>query len=1524
MNIKKRIVPLFLIILLIVSMFPMIPFAPYSVSATGGAWWNYSWNKRILVTINSSQINGSVTNFVALVKLNNATAAKCDGGKSIRFTDYEGTKTYAYDIDQFAGVNNSPETDIWVNISDTIPTGSNFTFYMYYNNSGAAKGENRATCWQEYSVVFHMGGQGLVTPVPINSSCINPESGKAEVGNLSSNPYRAPGIVGWGTDGGTGLRFTLATTTGHYTKYQGNNDITLFFNIYDKAPTTTQGVMGIFDKSNFDVYIQSSKMALYTSKGAVGQQVFINPWNQANVYHMIAGRYCYNTNLSIWDNGAQKDVVAAAGPFDDWASTNDVHWNNAMIGSGYNGYMDEFRLSWRMLSDAYIKMTYRNQYAYSGFLYLGAEEAVSAPGGVTLSTPLPSDSATNIPVWQSTLKVNVNSMTGNQSTVWIHCATAGLNVNSNSTGSNRTCTATIPRLHYATTYTWLVNASTANKVGTKFYSNTSYKFTTRTNIVPTIANLIPVNKSKGNLPGTMTLKFTIIDKLGDAMNWVMNLSNGARWSSNGSYNSTWQKSTTVLPSTNYTWWMNVSDANSTARYKMWFVTGLASSVVISNVQPANQSIDNKIWSSSLSLLVNKTGVPPTPPIRVRILCPTLGINATSWGQNRTVSVSFPRLNYSTTYIWTAKATVNGTSKKLWDNESYYFTTRANVVPTISNPYFANGTSNVNLFTNQILHADINDLLGDSLTWSIHCSNGASASGTSYNATVSCPLGNLKASTSYNWWVNISDANSSIHYKYLFTTRAAGVSLNTEQPTNGSSGINVWLSSLNINAASSYGNQSTVWIHCTVLNINANSTGTNRTCTAAISQRLHYSTMYHWTVTAYSDIYRKRYWTNESLVYFTTRANVIPIISSMAPANHSQQWIITANLSAYISDALGDSLSWTLEINHTTFSGTRYNGTIARTVSLQSSHNYTWWVNVSDINTTVKRKLWFVTTDSDKPMIYDAKMNQSTLCYGIFLTANQTATFGLFNISDTNPIYYDIMVNITTSAGDHLNFMTHNPTATWSHLINLSNGLNIIRTKLTDHYGNVAWKNISFTINIYRMQLIEAETGKLLLFGRFHYQNPWSILNVSLPELFGTTPPNHNITGYDWYWDFLVQGNNGWEYPWAWPGRGGGALRYGPTGSMNFTVVYPETSATFPPTNTLHPYSLRFNIRFWASESDPVGTLLTCYLDPTLINDYDPTWTPNATIKITIPSLGRPSTDRDGTNDYYSWGTSGAVTWPATGKTFPQGPFYEQDITSTQEKPFGVWSMNAQAWNLLDYTKFITGTTTSYGQAVYTIPGLYYFKIYKNGVPIILTTIDGGKASTIDLDLLEKSTAQMPVIQGTLGVQKLSNHSLLIYFHNVDRLVSETQIKIYNATHIFLWYNETNNPNEFYVYFDWTTTPSVNINESITVEAIPGGQSPISTTFIISGMIGPSTPGEAIPPEMVMIVCIALLLFGLTLFSVGATVSFFGPVTCGISLALTAMATQIWYIHMLQFMLIFFIAFMIIVFRYEYTTDRSVQ
>jgi hypothetical protein len=328
------------------------------------------------------------------------------------------------------------------------------------------------------------------------------------------------------------------------------------------------------------------------------------------------------------------------------------------------------------------------------------------------------------------------------------------------------------------------------------------------------------------------------------------------------------------------------------------------------------------------------------------------------------------------------------------------------------------------------------------------------------------------------------------------------------------------------------------------------------------------------------------------------------------------------------------------------------------------------------------------------------------------------------------------------------------------------------------------------------------------------------------------------------------------------------------GNGNFTFL---ANGSYP--GTLHPMALRFEVKYAG-----VNFTITRYFDPTILSNL------SSPIRISIPKANT---------------------------------FYMQTVTSTIERQFAVWCLGSSAWVVCDYTRMVGGTTTSYLQYVYTIDALYYFKIYNNGVPIVLTTLDGGKSVTIDLDLLIRSNASLPAIPGGVGIQKLTNHSLLIYFLNTGIPVNSTSVKLTNASgHVFLWYNETSSPNEFMIYYDWTTvTPQPDLNETLTLTVTPYGQPPITKTFILNQITGPITTAAALPAELAMIFIIGLLIFGLTLFSSQTTFSFFGPVMCGIGLVISVLTDQIWFIHLLQFMLIFFIAFMIVVFRYEYSTQE---
>ena len=334
------------------------------------------------------------------------------------------------------------------------------------------------------------------------------------------------------------------------------------------------------------------------------------------------------------------------------------------------------------------------------------------------------------------------------------------------------------------------------------------------------------------------------------------------------------------------------------------------------------------------------------------------------------------------------------------------------------------------------------------------------------------------------------------------------------------------------------------------------------------------------------------------------------------------------------------------------------------------------------------------------------------------------------------------------------------------------------------------------------------------------------------------------------------------------------------GNGNFTYL---ANTSYP--GTLYPHSLRFEIAYVGT-----GVNITRYFDctiiPALLND---------TVYISVPN--------------------GSQT------------IYQQTVQSTTPIQFGVWCLNSNAWALLDRTRMVGGLSGSnYAQYVYTIDALYYFRVYEDGVPIILTTLDGGKAVTIDLDvlILTSTISEVENLTGNLFVQKLYNSSLLIYYHNPENNSNLTSIEVTNSTgYHYLWHNETLNPNEFFIYFDWSTIPGVDVNETWTVTATASTGHNTSLTFIPSQMVGPITDdtGALFPAILGVIIAVALAIFGLTLFSSSSTFSFFGPVTCGISLVISFLCEQLWYVHILQIVLIIFIAYQLIIFRYEYSTTE---
>ena len=116
------------------------------------AWFNSSWNRRVNITINESQIIASHLNFPVLINItdtNLATYAQADGDDILFAND---SVQFPHEIEYF----NSTDGRLvaWVNIPNL--TGG-FNFSMYYNNSAASSQQNRPATWNnDYRLVWHL------------------------------------------------------------------------------------------------------------------------------------------------------------------------------------------------------------------------------------------------------------------------------------------------------------------------------------------------------------------------------------------------------------------------------------------------------------------------------------------------------------------------------------------------------------------------------------------------------------------------------------------------------------------------------------------------------------------------------------------------------------------------------------------------------------------------------------------------------------------------------------------------------------------------------------------------------------------------------------------------------------------------------------------------------------------------------------------------------------------------------------------------------------------------------------------------------------------------------------------------------------------------------------------------------------------------------------------------------------------------------------------------------------------------
>jgi hypothetical protein len=189
--------------------------------------------------------------------------------------------------------------------------------------------------------------------------------------------------------------------------------------------------------------------------------------------------------------------------------------------------------------------------------------------------------------------------------------------------------------------------------------------------------------------------------------------------------------------------------------------------VFGTPSPADGS-SNNLLSLTWSILIHD---PENDPFDWTIQCSNGQSNSGNTEANGQKTLILSGLAYSTTYTVWVNAT-DPTGSNTYTRRWYTFTTK----PSNSPPVFGTPSPNNNSIGAPLSltwSIPINDLEGNTFSWTIQCSNGQTNTGTSAsNGTKSLVLSGLTQSTTYTVWVNATDTTGSGLYTrrwYTYTT-----------------------------------------------------------------------------------------------------------------------------------------------------------------------------------------------------------------------------------------------------------------------------------------------------------------------------------------------------------------------------------------------------------------------------------------------------------------------------------------------------------------------------------------------------------------------------------------------------------------------------------------------------------------------------------------------------------------------------------------------------------------------------------
>jgi len=375
----------------------------FSTEAAPVPWWDSSWEYRKMISVNHSLVADDLTDFPVLISMVDSDLAShaMTDAADIVFTDNAGIKL-AHEVEYFDDI--SGELVAWVNVtslSDSMDT----VLYMYYGNPSCAPQENMTGVWDsQYKLVQHLNETSGIH----EDSTVYGNDGTC-YGGLDQD---AAGMVD-GADGFDGTDDKV--NCGNHVSLGITDEMTIetwvkIGEIYSNWRRII--AHGISSAAGYQLITHDTEILFArcdstdandgTFRETIGASLAVDAW-----YHVVV---VYDGTFDIYVNGVSKTL--GAGDFVGYGTGNDLLIGSRSDGYGFNGVIDEVRISNVSRSSGWISTEYHNQLNPSSFCIVGSEESQGPAVAPEVTSPDPFNGATDVSILLSELSFNLSDPQG--------------------------------------------------------------------------------------------------------------------------------------------------------------------------------------------------------------------------------------------------------------------------------------------------------------------------------------------------------------------------------------------------------------------------------------------------------------------------------------------------------------------------------------------------------------------------------------------------------------------------------------------------------------------------------------------------------------------------------------------------------------------------------------------------------------------------------------------------------------------------------------------------------------------------------------------------------------------------------------------------------------------------------------------------------------------------------------------------------------------------------------------------------